>query len=282
MRPIKSSSSSIAKNPPNGNLKGKTSTDENTNRLESYSMYEESAFDGKSSRDKYVSTEFNRLNFEDETDNASSSISVNENKSQVNLNLLDDSLPLLPLGSQELDEANVQSKKSKRHQKTVAAPKHCHERHYDSKDFENVKLVAWMVVMGDGLHNFTDGLAIGASFANSVTAGIGTSIAVLFHELPHEIGDFAVLRRSGVTLRRAILFNAFSGLLCLVGVGVGLFIGTVEIFSKWSLLFTAGVFLYIALVDMIPELSEDKETFLNICIQAVGVFVGVGKKQTHF
>ena len=110
-----------------------------------------------------------------------------------------------------------------------------------------------MVLMGDGLHNFADGLAIGVSFATSLPAGFGTSIAVLCHELPHEIGDFAVLRRAGVSLKRALVFNALSGGLCVIGTLVGLIIGTYgdNQLSNWSFLFIAGVFLYISLVDMV-------------------------------
>ena len=149
--------------------------------------------------------------------------------------------------------------------------------------------------MGDGLHNFADGLAIGASFASSLTTGFGTAIAVLCHELPHEIGDFAVLRRAGVSLKRALFFNAISGVLCMFGVLVGLLIGSYAILTNWAFLFIAGTFLYISLVDMvfsyyeiyhkaliflfkIPELSENKEddSLINFMIQSFGILVGIG------
>lgn len=151
-----------------------------------------------------------------------------------------------------------------------------HKKH--EKEISDIKLIAWMVLMGDGLHNFSDGLAIGASFASSLTAGFGTSIAVLCHELPHEIGDFAVLRRAGVSLRRALVFNLISGVLCMIGTFVGLLIGGFEALSNWTFLFIAGTFLYISLVDMIPELSEDKDdvSIRNFLIQSFGILVGVG------
>jgi len=151
-----------------------------------------------------------------------------------------------------------------------------HKKH--EKEISDIKLIAWMVLMGDGLHNFSDGLAIGASFASSLPAGFGTAIAVLCHELPHEIGDFAVLRRAGVSLKRALVFNLVSGILCLLGVLVGLLIGDNKTMASWALLFIAGTFLYISLVDMIPELSEDKDddSVVNFLIQSFGILVGIG------
>lgn len=127
-----------------------------------------------------------------------------------------------------------------------------HDHHMKhEKEISDVKLIAWMVIMGDGLHNFADGLAIGASFASSLTTGFGTAIAVLCHELPHEIGDFAVLRRAGVSLKRALVFNAVSGIMCMFGVLVGLLIGGFQLLTSWAFLFIAGTFLYISLVDMV-------------------------------
>ena len=130
-----------------------------------------------------------------------------------------------------------------------------HEHHKKHEDeINDVKLIAWMVLMGDGLHNFADGLAIGASFASSLTTGFGTAIAVLCHELPHEIGDFAVLRKAGVSLKRALVFNAVSALLCMLGVLVGLLIGSFIFLTNFTFLFIAGTFLYISLVDMVSSL----------------------------
>ena len=101
------------------------------------------------------------------------------------------------------------------------------------------------------MHNFSDGLAIGASFANSLTAGIGTTIAVFFHELPHEIGDFSILIKNKYSLKKALCFNILSSLLCFLGVFVGLIIGSIEIVSNWSFLVIAGTFIYISFVDIV-------------------------------
>ena len=148
------------------------------------------------------------------------------------------------------------NKKHSHHDHDHETPKHNHSHqhghgHLHSHQKGGIKTNAWMVIMGDGLHNFSDGLAIGASFANSITAGIGTTIAIFFHELPHEIGDFALLRKSGVSLKRAILFNILSSVLCFLGILLGLLIGSISFVSNWSFLFIAGVFLYISLVDMV-------------------------------
>jgi zinc transporter ZupT len=87
-----------------------------------------------------------------------------------------------------------------------------HHRHHED-EIKDIKSNAWMAVMGDGLHNFSDGLAIGAAFAVSLTTGITTAIAVFCHELPHEIGNFAVLRRAGMPIKNALIFNVISRLI---------------------------------------------------------------------
>jgi zinc transporter ZupT len=108
-----------------------------------------------------------------------------------------------------------------------------------------------MVIFGDCLHNFSDGLAIGASFTTSMTTGFGTTMAIFFHELPHEIGDFAVLRKNGVSIQNAVLFNVLSSVLSFFGCLVGLVIGSIESLSNWSFLVIAGTFIYISLVDLV-------------------------------
>ena len=66
---------------------------------------------------------------------------------------------------------------------------------------------AWMVLLGDGFHSFADGIAIGAAFSESVTSGFSTAIAVLCHELPHKVGDFAMLLKAGMSVKQAVVYN---------------------------------------------------------------------------
>merc|ERR1719228_1433643 len=92
----------------------------------------------------------------------------------------------------------------------------------------NISSVAWMVIFGDGVHNLADGLAIGTAFVTGYTSGLSTSVAVLCHELPHEIGDFAMLLKTGMTFKQAIFYNIVSSILAFFGMVLGFFLGTIN------------------------------------------------------
>ncbi|XP_054722570.1 LOW QUALITY PROTEIN: zinc transporter ZIP10-like [Uloborus diversus] len=144
---------------------------------------------------------------------------------------------------------------------------------------ESVSAVAWMVIMGDGLHNFCDGLAIGAAFAFGVEGGISTSVAVFCHELPHELGDFAMLLKTGMKVKQALFYNLLSSVLCFVGMVIGVSLGNVHSATSWVFAGTAGMFLYIALVDMLPELSsvphEQSSVAYQLAVQVLGISTGI-------
>jgi solute carrier family 39 (zinc transporter), member 10 len=108
-----------------------------------------------------------------------------------------------------------------------------------------------MVIMGDGLHNFTDGMAIGAAFSNNIAGGFSTAFAVFCHELPHELGDFAVLLKAGMSARQAVYYNILSSVLSFFGMCFGIWIGDTPSASQWIFAVAAGLFIYIALVDMV-------------------------------
>ncbi|KFO29988.1 Zinc transporter ZIP10 [Fukomys damarensis] len=138
--------------------------------------------------------------------------------------------------------------------------KHSHHSHgpcHSGSDLKDTGIanIAWMVIMGDGIHNFSDGLAIGAAFSAGLTGGISTSIAVFCHELPHELGDFAVLLKAGMTVKQAIVYNLLSAMMAYVGMLIGTAVGQyANNITLWIFAVTAGMFLYVALVDMLPEM----------------------------
>ncbi|KAM9673604.1 zinc transporter ZIP5 [Trichechus inunguis] len=139
--------------------------------------------------------------------------------------------------------------------------------------------ITWMVLLGDGLHNFTDGLAIGAAFSDGFSSGLSTTLAVFCHELPHELGDFAMLLQAGLPFRQLLLLSLVSGALGLGGaaLGVGLSVGPVPL-TPWVFGVTAGVFLYVALVDMLPALLRPPERLpmLDVLLQGLGLLLGGG------
>ncbi|XP_019409920.1 PREDICTED: zinc transporter ZIP5 isoform X1 [Crocodylus porosus] len=115
--------------------------------------------------------------------------------------------------------------------------------------------MAWMVILGDGIHNLTDGLAIGAAFAEGPSGGLSTALAVFCHELPHELGDMALLLGAGLRPRAVLLANLLSALLAYVGMAIGVLAShTAWPLGPWIFAATAGVFLYVALVDMLPQM----------------------------
>jgi zinc and cadmium transporter len=115
-------------------------------------------------------------------------------------------------------------------------------------------------VIGDGIHNFIDGLLIGASWLAGPALGVSTSLAVLLHEIPQELGDFSVLIHSGLTVRTATLVNAGSAAVAILGTAAAILLGAVAHQTVVELLVpvTAGGFVYIAAADLIPELQLDR------------------------
>jgi zinc transporter ZupT len=132
---------------------------------------------------------------------------------------------------------------------------HGHSHHHFD-DISSVAPVAWMIIFGDGLHNFIDGLSIGAAFTDTVLNGVSISLAVMMEEFPHELGDFAILINAGMSYPVALLFNFLSACCCFIGLAVGITLGENFGANKWIYAIAGGMFLYIALCDMIPELNE--------------------------
>lgn len=121
--------------------------------------------------------------------------------------------------------------------------------------------VATMNVVGDGVHNLIDGMVVMGSFLASVPLGIATTIAVLLHEIPQEIGDFGVLLHAGIGRRKAILYNFGSALAAVGGAVIVLAMGSaIDGFSEALVPIAAGGFIYIAGTDLIPELHRETDT----------------------
>ncbi|XP_053476856.1 metal cation symporter ZIP8 [Ictalurus furcatus] len=123
----------------------------------------------------------------------------------------------------------------------------------------NIKTVAWMITLSDGLHNFIDGLAIGASFTVSLLTGFSTSIAIVCEEFPHELGDFVILLNSGMSVPQAVFFNLLSAMCCYLGLVLGILLGS-SFAPNAIFAIAGGMFLYIALADMFPEMNEIMNT----------------------
>lgn len=144
-------------------------------------------------------------------------------------------------------------------------------------DKKEIKVAGYLNLAADFSHNFTDGLAIGSSYLAGNTIGIVTTITILLHEVPHEIGDFAILIQSGVSKRNAMLLQLTTAIGALAGTAVSLLTGGYgEAAATWILPFTAGGFIYIALVSVIPELlDEEKPNLFQTLLQVAAMLCGV-------
>ncbi len=129
--------------------------------------------------------------------------------------------------------------------------RHCHE-----ENCEIHRAAGSLVLFGDGLHNFMDGVAIAAAFSAGPQLGLATTAAIFAHELPQELGDFAVLLDSGFTKRSAIFWNLVSGAAALGGGLAGWYaIGSVARAAPYAMAVSGASFIYIALSDLIPSLG---------------------------
>ncbi len=132
--------------------------------------------------------------------------------------------------------------------------RHCHEGTCSIHPFTYLSLI------GDGIHNFIDGLIIGASFLVSIQFGIITTLVIVLHEIPQEMGDFGILVYGGFTKFKALYFNFLIALTCIAGTIAGYLISAnLKDFSVFLIPFTAGGFIYIAACDLIPELHKQPE-----------------------
>lgn len=146
--------------------------------------------------------------------------------------------------------------------------------HHESNRVGKEKPVAYLVLVGDSVHNFLDGAIIAVAFLTSVPLGITTTLAVIAHEIPHELGDFSILVYGGFSNRRALWYNFLSALTAIAGtVVVFLFSHSVLALEPYLLGFGAGNFLYIAASDLIPELHREHHPVTSI-IETLFIIAG--------
>ncbi|XP_075233425.1 metal cation symporter ZIP8-like [Lycorma delicatula] len=145
-----------------------------------------------------------------------------------------------------------------------------------------VSNVAWMIIFGDGLHNLIDGMSIGAGFSQSIATGFSISLAIACEEFPHELGDFAILIQSGLPLPRALLYNFLSACTAFIGLALGIILGELE-GSHYIFAFAGGLFLYVSLTHLIPELQDMLDEGLQksrihglriFALQNIGILTG--------
>ncbi len=133
--------------------------------------------------------------------------------------------------------------------------RHCHKERCPVHTF------GYMNLIGDAIHNFTDGVIIAASFLVSIPFGVITTIAIALHEIPQEIGDFGVLVYSGFKVKKALVINLIAALTAILGGIFGYFISKpLTLFSAYTIPIAAGGFIYIASSDLIPELHKETST----------------------
>lgn len=147
---------------------------------------------------------------------------------------------------------------------------------HDLGSEHSIHPVGYMNLFADGVHNFIDGMIIGASYLVNRPLGIATTVAVVFHEIPHELGNFFVLLLAGFTKKKALLFNLLSALFAILGTVVALLLSSrVEHLASIMLPLAAGGFIYIAGSDLVPELNKEVTASKSI-VQILAIGVGVG------
>ncbi len=161
--------------------------------------------------------------------------------------------------------------------------RHCHNVSCDDHPHH----LGAMNLIGDAVHNFIDGAVIAGSFMASIPLGITTTIAVILHEIPQEIGDFGILLYAGYKPKKALFFNFVSALFAIAGAVATLLIGVhIAHFTEIIIPITAGGFIYIASADLMPELHKEvniKKSIaqLLVIILGIGLMFGLASNHAH-
>ena len=165
----------------------------------------------------------------------------------------------------------------------VALLRHSHHHegdghhHAHGHDAKQAGRAGWMILIGDGLHNFTDGILIAAAFLSDPNLGIVTAVAIIAHEIPQEIGDFIVLLNAGFSRLRAYVFNLLCSLLAVAGGILGY--ATLDRASgliPYVLVFASSGFIYIAVSDLMPQMQRRatvRESIPQLLLIGLGVVI---------
>jgi zinc and cadmium transporter len=149
--------------------------------------------------------------------------------------------------------------------------RHCHDPHCDAHSASGV-----LILIGDAFHNFTDGIVIATAFMVSIPFGIAISLAIIAHEIPQEIGDFAILLDADFPTGRAVVYNLCSALPTLPGAVMAYYsLAHVQQFIPCILVLSASSFLYIALVDLMPTTHKYASWQASV-VQCILILAGIG------
>jgi len=151
---------------------------------------------------------------------------------------------------------------------------HWHHHHTEGKD---IHTFTYLNIIGDGVHNFTDGVIIAIAFISSPAIGIATTIAIVAHEIPHEVGNFAILLYGGFSRMKATIYNFLSALTAFLGAMAAYFFSNkIENINFYIGALAIGGLVYIATTDLIPEIhkeTEVKKTFMQFILMVFGIFL---------
>ena len=144
---------------------------------------------------------------------------------------------------------------------------HEHDGHHHEHGFDahTAGQGGWMILIGDAIHNFSDGILIAAAFMADTKLGIITTLGIAAHEIPQEVGDFMILLNSGLSRTRALLYNLLSSLTGVLGGVLGYFLlGSLSTWMPIVLMLAAASFLYISIADLMPEMQRSRDTMSNV------------------
>jgi zinc and cadmium transporter len=163
-----------------------------------------------------------------------------------------------------------------RHSHHHEGDEHHHQHGFDQ---QQAGRGGWSVILGDSIHNFCDGIIIAAAFLADTRIGVVTSLAIIAHEIPQEVGDYIVLLNAGFSRARALFYNALSGMAAVLGGAVGYFVvGPWEALFPYLLVVASSSFIYVAVADLIPQLQHRltlKETAAQLAWLTAGLMIVV-------